>query len=140
ASGNVIFSAPDKDEKALAKKIEAKLQKSLGFEIPVMVRTIAEIQEILQLNPFQKIKASPDVKNYVAFLYEKPKVKVKPPKAPPGETWEILAVKDREIYITTRKKADGHNGFPNNFIEKELGVSATTRNWNTIKKIVQEDP
>jgi uncharacterized protein (DUF1697 family) len=137
ASGNVIFEAPKGDEKALARKIEAKLQASLGFEVPVMVRTLADIQKILKLNPFQKIKASPDVKNYVAFLYEKPKTKVKPPKAPPGETWEILAVKDLEIYITTRKKADGHNGFPNNFIEKEIGVPATTRNWNTVRKLVE---
>ena len=45
-------------------------------------------------------------------------------------------MKCREVYVTTRKKADGHNGFPNNFIEKGLGVTATTRNWNTVQKII----
>jgi uncharacterized protein (DUF1697 family) len=29
----------------------------------------------------------------------------------------------------------GRYGFPNNFIEKELGVPVTTRNWNTVGKI-----
>jgi uncharacterized protein (DUF1697 family) len=30
----------------------------------------------------------------------------------------------------------GFYGFPNNFIEKELGVPATSRNWSTLTKIV----
>src|SRR6185436_16268922 len=94
ASGNVLFEAPAGDEKTLARQIEAKLLESLDYKVPVMVRTIADIQKILKLNPFKKIKPSPDVKNYVAFLYEKPKVKVKPPKAPPGENWKILLVRD----------------------------------------------
>ncbi len=137
ASGNVVFGARGGDEMSLVTKIEKQLLKSLGFEISVMVRTVEEIEKILELNPFQKIKPSPDVKNYVAFLYAKPKGPVKIPKAPAGETWEILRVMDREVYITTRKKKDGHNGFPNNFIEKDLGVPATTRNWNTVAKIVK---
>ncbi len=136
-SGNVLFETAEKDGAALAKKIEAQLQKDLGYEIPVMLRTAGEIEKIVKANPFRKIKPSPDVKNYVAFLSGPPKVKAAIPKAPKGESWEILGVKGREVYVTTRKKADGHNGFPNNFIEKGLGVSATTRNWNTVVKTVQ---
>lgn len=137
ASGNVVFEAQAQDEAALAAKIEGQLKKSLGFEVPVMIRTMEDIEAILKLDPFKKIKPSPDVKNYVAFLYAKPKGPVKVPKAPQGETWVILRVTNREVYVTTRKKADGHNGFPNNFIEKDLGVPATTRNWNTVVKITK---
>jgi uncharacterized protein (DUF1697 family) len=35
----------------------------------------------------------------------------------------------------SRPKKNGFFGFPNNFIEERLGVSATTRNWSTVTKI-----
>ena len=34
------------------------------------------------------------------------------------------------------RRVKGRYGFPNNLIEKELGVAATTRNWNTVRKIL----
>jgi uncharacterized protein (DUF1697 family) len=35
------------------------------------------------------------------------------------------------------RKKNGTVGNSNKFVEKELGVSGTTRNWNTVNKIVQ---
>ena len=43
-------------------------------------------------------------------------------------------VKDLEAFSLSRE-VKGRYGFPNNFIEKELGVPATTRNWNTVCKV-----
>lgn len=34
---------------------------------------------------------------------------------------------------------NGRYGFPNNFVEKEFGVLSTTRNWNTITKMVSSE-
>jgi len=36
----------------------------------------------------------------------------------------------------SRPKRRGFFGFPNSFIEDQFGVSATTRNWSTVIKIV----
>jgi uncharacterized protein (DUF1697 family) len=52
------------------------------------------------------------------------------------EAVEAIAIRNREAFIVTRQKPNGFFGFPNNFIEKELGVSATSRNWSTVTKIV----
>jgi hypothetical protein len=46
-------------------------------------------------------------------------------------------MKELEVFIVSRRKKNGFYGFPNNFIEKELGVSATTRNWSTLTRIVE---
>ena len=46
-------------------------------------------------------------------------------------------MKNLEVFIVSRRKKNGFFGFPNNFIEKELGVSATSRNWSTLTKIVE---
>ena len=37
-------------------------------------------------------------------------------------------MRDREVYIISRRKTNGFFGFPNNFIEERLGVPATSRN------------
>ena len=42
---------------------------------------------------------------------------------------------DREVFLVSRRKANGFFGFPNAFIEDQLGVPATSRNWNTVTKI-----
>jgi uncharacterized protein (DUF1697 family) len=136
ASGNVIFEGPGKGGE-LEGRVRKALLKAFGYDIPVMVRTLPEIEALLKADPFKGHPAGPDVKNYVSFLSGAPKKGVRVPKAPQGETWEVLGVRGREVYVTTRKKKDGHNGFPNDFIEKGLGVTATTRNWDTVAKIVR---
>ena len=87
ASGNVLFTGPAGDPTV---RIEKALLKGLGFEVPVMVRTLAGIEAILKADPFKGHPAGPDVKNYVAFLSGKPKTGISVPKAPKGETWEVL--------------------------------------------------
>src|SRR5688500_4990017 len=64
ASGNVLFesraAAP-----ALEKKIEAHLQKSLGYEVATFVRTVEELEAIVR----RAQKALEDWKSvYVGFL------------------------------------------------------------------------
>ena len=47
---------------------------------------------------------------------------------------------DEETYpnvFTVGFNVKGRYGFPNVFIEKEFGVPATTRNWNTILRILK---
>ncbi len=42
----------------------------------------------------------------------------------------------RVAFVVARRKPNGWFGFPNGFMEKQLGVVATTRQWSTIKKFV----
>ncbi len=52
------------------------------------------------------------------------------------ENLEVLAIQNRAAFILCRRKKNGMFSFPNNFFEKEFGVTATTRQWNTINRIV----
>jgi hypothetical protein len=49
---------------------------------------------------------------------------------------EAIAMKNLELFVISRPRKNGFYGFPNAFTEKELGVAATTRNWNTVTRIV----
>ncbi|HEV7482000.1 MAG TPA: DUF1697 domain-containing protein [Solirubrobacterales bacterium] len=52
ASGNVIFVAAGKSEGALTKKIEHGLGEALGYEVPVFLRSGAEVAAIAAQKPF----------------------------------------------------------------------------------------
>ncbi len=74
-------------------------------------------------------------KLYVTFLFRKPRGRPLFPLVSAKEALEAVAVRDREVFIVSRRKKNGFFGFPNGIIEKELGVLATRRNWTTVTKI-----
>jgi uncharacterized protein (DUF1697 family) len=135
-SGNVYFESADKSESAITKKIEKSLHKHLGDDVLVFTRTIPEVEAIVKRNPFNKIKTAPSTKLYVSFLKEELKKKPKLPHISTKKDVEIIEIKKREVYCLT-VEINGRFGFPNNFVEKEFGVPATTRNWTTVCKLLE---
>lgn len=136
-SGNVLFDAGSANAAGLQKKIEKALRNVLGFEIQVMIRRLADIEEIVRRNPFKKIKPSADVGVFVVFLSDEPQHYPELPLMSAIENLEVLEVKERAAFIVSRRKKNGMFAFPNKFVEKELGVSGTTRNWSTVNKILK---
>lgn len=51
-SGNVIFEAVETDDKKLAAKIESAIETEFSLKIKVLTRTISEIKNIIENNPF----------------------------------------------------------------------------------------
>lgn len=136
-SGNIIFETSGTNPASLTKKIEKRLHKSLGYEVSVFLRTIPEVADIVRWNPFRKIKSNADIKTFVTFLSEEPTSKPKLPLISSKEKIEVIHLRNRQAFILCRRKKNGWFGFPNDFIEKELEVVATTRSWTTISKIIR---
>ena len=135
-SGNVIFDSRSTNSAALSKKIERTLQQALGYEVPIILRTLAELEALVKRNPFEKIKTGDEVVLFVVFLSNQTKPTPKLPLISIKESLELFEVKDGAAFVVARRKPNGRGGFPNAFVEKELGVVGTTRNWNTVNKIV----
>jgi uncharacterized protein (DUF1697 family) len=136
ASGNVLFETSQTNRDALAVKIEKKLLTAFGHDVPVVLQTLDELKDLLRTGPFKKIKASADVMLCVTLFAGEPKAGLKLPLKSAIENLEVLAIKNRAAFILCRRKKNGMFSFPNNFFEKEFGVVATTRQWNTINRIV----
>ncbi len=136
-SGNVIFDAASANAGGLRKKIETTLQSVLGYEVTVILKPLAEIEAIVKRNPFRKVKAGADVVVFVVFLSGEPKRTPILPLVSKTENVEIFEVKDRTAFIVSHRRKNGWFGYPNKFVEKELGVLGTTRNWNTVNKILK---
>jgi len=52
ASGNVVFETDEGDEEALARRIEDGLRESLGYEVPIFLRSGEEVHAIVGRDPF----------------------------------------------------------------------------------------
>ena len=72
ASGNMLFEAPGRAKPKQA-EMESALEAELGFEVPVFVRSAAQLAKIAALEPFspKQLKTSKG-KLQVAFLPKKP--------------------------------------------------------------------
>ncbi len=134
-SGNVIFETAGKNADALARRIGSALHESLGNQVPVFLRTLSEVQEMVKLDPFKAIKADAGDKKYVVFLYAEPGREPVLPLRSPREGLEAFHIRKREVFVLSHS-VNGRFGFPNNFIENQLGVATTTRNWTTVVKLI----
>ena len=135
-SGNVMFDSSTADETVLVKKIENLIHKNLSNDVLVFLRTIDELNEIVKLDPYQKLKFKVPTKLYITFLKDELKQKRKLPYLSSKKDVEIIRIKNREIYCNALE-INGSYGFPNLFIEKEFRLKTTTRNWNTIIKVFE---
>ena len=99
ASGNVVFSAGEKDEAKLTKEIEAGLGEALGYEVRVFLRSAAELRAIAAQEPFEAkaLKASKG-KLQVVFLEEKPKAAARKRALGLASEDDRLAIEGRELY------------------------------------------
>ena len=132
-SGNVIFESPQKNYDVLRKKIEKDLYKILDYEVTTFLRTDKEMEDIVKHNPFSDAKLSKDLMLYVAFLPEEPVKNLKDSLISYNNENEVYKVRNREVYCLIGKKVK--TLFSNNWLEKKLGMRATTRNWTTVNKM-----
>ncbi len=136
-SGNVIFKSDIKaTNQALAKKIENAIYEKYNFNVPVIIRSVEEIKNIISSNPFLKIKDTDSEKLHVTFLSDIPdpqsSERIKEYNYPPDEF--IMLGKDVFLYCPV---SYGDTKLSNKFFEAKLKVSATTRNWRTINKLLE---
>src|SRR5262245_60213525 len=101
-SGNVVFEASEVAKGLLVKRIEEELTRAFGHEIPVILRTVSEIQDIADSNPFKKVKVTPEKRLYVTFLSDKPASSLKVPYESPDKDLKILSIQnDAVFYVVT---------------------------------------
>ena len=134
ASGNVVFEAPAKLPAALKTRIARELLALFGKEPGVCYRTLDELDALIAANPFGTAAADKALKLYVAFAVGEPKQRWKLPIVDAKEFVEITAVRASDVLVVSRRKPNGMYGFPNFCVER-LGVTATSRNWNTVMKV-----
>jgi uncharacterized protein (DUF1697 family) len=99
ASGNVVFGAEEGDEATLTAGIEAGLKESLGYEVPVFLRSAAELRSIAAREPFgvSLVRASKG-KLQVVLLLDAPAKEQRKDALDLATAEDRLAIDGRELY------------------------------------------
>ena len=139
-SGNVVLDSKLKPA-GTARRVQALIAKRFGLEIPVVVRTKAELARVVKKNPLGKVAKDP--KRYqVSFLNGRlPAATVRRLEdAVAGE--EQLVVDGREVYAW-HPAGVARSKLWSALAGSGLGVTATSRNWTTVTSLLalaDEDP
>lgn len=136
ASGNVLFEATGGSLAETRRKIEKKLVEVFGFEIGVIIRTMAELQRLSASTPFRGIPVTPQTRLYVTFLSEKPRANLQLPYKSPDGNFRILGASGSEVYSVVTPAPGTRSVDLMLVLEKEFGQKITTRNWQTILRVM----
>jgi uncharacterized protein (DUF1697 family) len=135
-SGNVIFETDERDLIKLTKRIEGAIEKKFGFQSDVVLRSTAELRDVIARNPFAKRRGIEPSKLLVTFLAgdpgEEARVTVRAIKCAPDEVF----IDGQEVYIYFPNGA-GRPTLSWATIPKMLKVSGTARNWNSVTKMLE---
>jgi uncharacterized protein (DUF1697 family) len=131
-SGNALvrtnLSGPEVEQ-----RVHALIKDHIGADLVVVARTGAQLQKILGGNPFPNHDIS---RVFFTILSQTP---------PEEKVTQVLALdySPDEVVITPEAAylyipgSAARSKLNNNYLEKKLGVSATTRNFNTMKKMIE---
>jgi uncharacterized protein (DUF1697 family) len=137
-SGNVIFKSHIKESILIEDTVISAISKHFGHTIEVLILTKNDLITIFNANPFLAKDLTTDIsKLHVTILNKMPDLDGIP-------TVEILVTNsddefqliENAIYLYC-PNGYGNTKLNNNLFEKKLKVSATTRNWKTISKLVE---
>ncbi len=136
-SGNVIFTPSEqRSNSELAGNIEEAMAREFSFSVPVLVRSVEELQQTLQNNPYYPDVETDISKLHLTMLKEKPPAdnikEIERHRFPPDE----FVIDGRDVFIRCAGKYH-ETKLGNHFFEKKLKVPATTRTWRTVLKLVE---
>lgn len=119
-------------------ELRAALLRNLPFEPEIMIRKGRDLIAFVDADPFSSEPLLPDVVRFVSVLSKASRVQPSLPIVLPANgPWllRIIGSNDRFVFGMYRRhmKTIGYLGQ----IDKLLGATATTRNWNTITAIAR---
>jgi uncharacterized protein (DUF1697 family) len=118
--------------------LRAAIAKKLPFKCEIMICPARDIIKLTAKDPFSRQPSGPEITRFVNVLHKRPQtLPPLPLSLPSDDAWllKVIAIQDRFVLGLYRRqmKAISYLGK----IEKQLGVAATNRNWNTIEKVAK---
>jgi uncharacterized protein (DUF1697 family) len=131
-SGNIIASS-NLGQRSLENLVHNVIAEKFGGDIVVLARTPAYFKDVLVRNPFAGADTS---KLYFTLLVSLPETRLlREFLAQEYAPDKIEVINDMAYVLCANNYRDMK--INNNFIERKLKVSATTRNFNTISRLVE---
>lgn len=135
-SGNAVLRAPGE---GLEGRVQAALEVRLGFAVPVIRRTAAELEAVAGPHPLADpgggLEGTLDKHLYVGFLDAWPDparvAALHPDRSPPDR----FQVSGREVYLAF-PGGSARSRLTNDWLDRALGVRSTWRNLLTVRALL----
>ncbi len=134
-SGNLAFEIREENQEEIAGTISRIIEKGFGYQVPVIVLSKDELNEIFTGNPFIQ-RGLDESKLHVTFLEKEPGAE-KVQEALNFRSPQDEIMKGPRAFYLYCPNGYGHTKFNNDFFERKLKITATTRNWKTVGKLVE---
>ncbi|SEK82562.1 Uncharacterized conserved protein, DUF1697 family [Maribacter orientalis] len=133
-SGNIVFKSSMVQTNEIAILLHNEIQKHFNFNVPVIVKTVNELSQIIEKNPFVSQEDITANRIYFVLLNSLPAIELLENLSEETFENEEYVVIDNCLYL---KCALGYGKakLNNNLIERKLKVMATTRNYRTMNKL-----
>jgi uncharacterized protein (DUF1697 family) len=134
ASGNLVFSAAEKNADRVARLLEREAAARLGLTTTIFVRSAAEWEDIVADNPFPDAAETDPA--HLVFLA----LVAAPSRAAQKALSDSIAGREKVRVVGRAAYAVYPDGIGDSkltaaMIERKLGTQCTGRNWNTVLKL-----
>jgi uncharacterized protein (DUF1697 family) len=133
-SGNAVFRCRELDPAQFSKQLTAAIATSFGFKPAVQLLRLQEVAKIAASNPFPQAEAAHKTL-HIYFLESEPKSPALDGLEEIRAPNERFVLQGKAFYLHA-PDGIGRSKLAAN-VEKLLGVSATSRNWRTVCKVIE---
>lgn len=132
-SGNVVFDSDEENPDVLTKTIEKGIKRNFGLDVAVLLRTTEQLETTIDANPFLRENDTDPERLYVTFLSSLPD-NARMKDVPTKDKKDRFIISNKEIYLHC-PDGYGRTKFTNDFFERKMKLTATTRNWKTVNAL-----
>jgi len=135
-SGNIILETNAADDQKLENELENLLSAHFGFTIPVIVRRADDIEALYETDPFEGIPITKNTRLYISLLKSDVPENLQLPWVSEDNSYRILRKRGKDI-VSVLELGEKNTIDAMKILEQSYGKAITTRNWNTIEKMVK---
>ena len=137
-NGTIVFTTrPRASPSKLLADSAKRLHAACGLVEPGFLRTMPYLRELVALQPFANVDTASVYQCCVTFLHAGVTTFPAVPLASRRTDVEVLHFTAGEA-LSVSRKIGNTPGSPNALLEKHFSLPATTRNWNTVVRLVQK--
>jgi uncharacterized protein (DUF1697 family) len=136
ATGNIVFEPGALAAGQVAECAACRLQEEFGLREPFFVRSMGDLEALQAAMPFSAARGGDVHERTVSFFDELARPLPPLPIRSKRGDCEVFSLGDCEAYGVTWL-IDGRTGNPGKLVEDMGSTLVTTRNWNTIERLVR---
>lgn len=134
-SGNLVLSSSIQDEGEIDRIIAEEMERLTGLNVEIFLVPMERLARLVDAAPFDGLLSDGD-RGFATFLSARPTTV---PEMPFIIYKGIIMIGLKDAVVLSIVRKDEGSGPANDLIERTYGVRATTRNWSTVKGLVEKE-